>query len=148
MFPAFFKNVGAFLKALVCGAFSAVAAGTGDATAVVGATIDRLGYDSAKFIIGYKTSLTAAKTLAFAAEYQESSDGSSWDTAVALQASTVDKTGAVTDGVGEVEFNVDLSGKKRYIRFNFTPDLSHTSTDTAVGAAVCVLGGAQTVPAV
>jgi hypothetical protein len=143
----FRTNIGKYLKALVCGAFSAVAAGTGDATAVTGATIDRKGYGSAKFIIGYKTSLTADKTLSFAAEYQESEDGSTWDTATALQASTVDKTGEVTNAVGEVEFNLDLSGKKRYIRFNFTPDLSHSGTDTAVGSAVVVLGGANELPA-
>lgn len=140
-------DIGKYLKEVACNAGSLVAAGTGDDTALTGATIDRLGYGSAVFVIAYKTTLTADKTLSFAAEYQESADGSSWDTAVAIQASTVAKTGAATNAIGEVKFDINLEGKKRYIRFNFTPNLSHTSTDTAVVAGTAVLGGADKLPA-
>jgi hypothetical protein len=140
------SQIGKIVKLVACGATNAVAAGTGDNTAVTGASIDRLGYGSASFVIAYKTTLTAAKTLSFAAAYQESSDNSSWDTAVTLQASTVAATGAVTAEVGKVRFDLDLAGKKRYIRFNFTPDLSNTSTDVVDCAAVCVLGGAVEKP--
>lgn len=141
------SNLAAFIKAVACGASTAVAAGAGDATAVTGATIDRLGYGSAKFIISYRTSLTAAKTLSYAAEYQESADGSAWDTATALQTSTVQETGALTNQVGKLAFDLDLAGKKRYVRFNFTPDLSHTSTDTVDNAATAILGGPVVKPA-
>lgn len=142
------SNFGKLIKSVPCGASSATAGGTGDASAVTGATIDRLGYGSAKFVIAYKTTLTDTKTLSYAAEYQESADGTNWDTATALQASTVAKTGdSTTNFVGQVEFNLDLSGKKKYIRFNFTPDLSASSTDTALSAAVAILGGAEVLPA-
>jgi len=142
------NSIGEYIKTLACGAFTALAAGTGDNTAVEGATIDRLGYGSVRLVIAYLTSLTAAQTLSFAVEYQESANGSDWDTATALQGSTVAETGAQTNGVDEITFDLDLSGKKRYIRFNFTPNLSHSGTDTATGAAVAVLGGADAVPAV
>lgn len=141
------NDIGSYLKALACGASSAVAAGTGDATKVTGATVDRLGYGSAKLVVAYKTSLTAAKTLSFAVEYEESDDGSSWSSAVAIQASTVAETGALTDEVDELTFDLDLAARKRYVRYNVTPDLSHTSTDTVVFAATVVLGGARSLPA-
>lgn len=142
------NNIGAAVKSIACGGSMATAAGTGDNTAVTGATIDRLGYESAKVTVGYLTTLTADKTLSLAIAYQESSDGSNWDTAVDLQTATVAKTGAVTAAVGEVSHSLDLRAKKRYIRFNYTPDLSHSGTDTAVTFAVAVLGGAEKMPAV
>lgn len=140
-------DFGAYHKPLAVGATTAVAAGAGDATAITGASHDTRGYGTATFCLVYKTTLTAAKNLSFAVEYQESSDDSSWDTAVALQAATVAETGAQSAKVGKVEFDLPLRGKKRYLRFNFTPDLSHTSTDTVDCAAVCVLGGADALPA-
>jgi hypothetical protein len=140
-------NFGAYHKVLACGASTAVAAGAGDNTAVTGASIDRLGYNSATFAIGYRTTLTADKTLSYAAAYQTSPDNSSWATAVALQSATVAETGAATNKVGMVEFDLDLRGLPRYIRFNFTPDLSHSGTDTVDNAAICILGGADVLPA-
>jgi hypothetical protein len=122
------------------------AAGTGDATAVTGETLDRYGTgaqslaDHATVVLPYLAALTAAKTLSLAVEYQTSADGSSWDTAVALQASTVAATGAGNID-GALQFNVDLSGLKRYFRVNYTPDLSNTATDTAIVMAVVVFSG-------
>lgn len=149
------------LRTVYSGNVFATAAGTGDATAVTGATIDTqftvtgkggnakdilAKASSVKFSLTGKTTLTAAKTLSIACEYQESSDGSTWDTAVALLASTVVKTGAVTDSaITPLEYNLSLESKKRYIRFNFTPDLSHTSSDTAVLSAIAILQ-ADTLP--
>lgn len=141
-------DIGKYIKAASCNGVSIVAAGTGDNTALTGATIDRLGYGSAEFVIAYKTTLASTQTLSFAAEYQLSSDGSSWDTAVSLQAATVARTGAVTAGQGIVKFDVNMEGFKRYIRFNFTPDLSASSTDTAVVYGTAILGGADLLPAV
>jgi hypothetical protein len=137
-----------YYKEVLCNLGSLTAGGTGDAGALTGATIDRLGYGSASFVISYKTTLAAAATLSFAVEYQESADGTNWDTATALQASTVARTGAVTNGTGLVEFSLNLEPRKRYIRFNFTPDLSAANTDTAVVSGVAVLGGANVLPAV
>ena len=141
-------DIGKYFKAASCNGISIVAAGSGDNVALTGDTIDRLGYGSASFVISYKTTLGASETLSFAAEYQESSDGSNWDTATSLQGATVAKTGAVTAGHGVVEFDVNLEGKKRYIRFNFTPNLSAGSTDTAVVYGTAILGGADKLPAV
>lgn len=143
------KNVGRTLEVFNCGASHATAAGTGDNTAVTGATINRMvagtegdQLNSGKLILSYKTTLTDTKTLSYAIAYQESADGSSWDTAVALQASTVALTGASsTDALGTVEYNVNLHDKKQYIRFNFTPDLSHSGTDVAISSLVFVAGG-------
>jgi hypothetical protein len=141
-------DFGKYFKAASCNGVSIVAAGTGDNVALTGATIDRRGYGSATFVIAYKTTLAASETLSFAAEYQISADGSNWDTAVSLQAATVARTGAVTAGHGVVEFDVNLEGLKRYIRFNFTPNLSASGTDTAVVYGTAILGGADALPAV
>lgn len=141
------SNFGALHKVVACGAARVTAAGAGDNSAITGVTIDRLGYGSLTFAIAYKTTLGSSETLTFAAEYQESSDGSNWDTATSLQAATVAETGVKTAEVGEVEFDLDLSLKKRYIRFNFTPNLSASGTDTADVSAVAVLGGAAVRPA-
>jgi hypothetical protein len=141
------SNFGAYCTSRVCGLATATAAGTGDATAVTGATIDRQGFGSAKVVVCWLTTLTAAKTLSLAVAYQDSADGSSWNTAVALQAATVMATGELTASKDEVEFNLDMSGLQRYVRINFTPDLSHTGTDTAVVAATIILGGADELPA-
>jgi hypothetical protein len=124
------------------------AAGTGDNTKVTGYTIDRKGTTngtmaySCELSIGYLAALTNAKTLSFAVEYQESSDNSSWATAVVLQAATVAETaGSSTNFEGVVNLSLDLSTLKRYVRFNITPDLSHSSTDTAEFVAIATLGG-------
>lgn len=124
-----------------------VAGGAGDAVANTGTSIDRLGYDSCVVTFTSLAALTAAKTLALACEYQTSADNSSWATAVALQASTVVSTGA-GNVAAVTEFDLDLRGKDRYIRFNFTPNLSHTSTDEAIVTCSVQLGGATIVPAV
>jgi len=123
------------------------AAGTGDNTKVTGETIDRKGSsgslpDSGVLAIGWQTALTNTKTLSFAVELQESSDGSSWDTAEVVQALTVVKTAtSSTTYHGVTEYTIGLSSRKRYIRFNITPDLNASGTDTAVYAAVFSMSG-------
>lgn len=142
------KNVGAEVKVLTASTPTAVTAGgAGDNSAITGQSVDRDGYQSCVFAISYVTTLGAAETLKFAAEYQESSDNSSWGTATSLQAATTAETGLQTAKHGVVEFNLALAGKKRYIRFNQTPDLSRANTDTAVVAGTVTLGGAVTLPA-
>jgi hypothetical protein len=134
------RDVGSRLAARFAGAGRAVAAGAGDAAKVTGATIDRLQLTSAKFVGAFQATLTAAATLAAAVEYQESADGSNWDAAVPLQASTVIATGA---GGGSTEnalvtFDMNLVPRKRYIRFNVTPDLSAGAADICTWAASLV----------
>lgn len=143
-------DIGAKLNSEYCGSVSWTAAGTGDNTAVTGLAIDRLGYNSAKAVIGYTTTLTEAKTLSFAVEITScATSGGTYDTATALQAATVAATGDTggSTETGTLEFDIDLSGYKRYIKINFTPDLSHTGTDTARAMAIAILGGKDTNPA-
>ena len=130
------------------------AAGTGDATKVTGDTVDRKVSggsalaDSLVLVTAYLAALADTKTLSFAIELQESSDDSSWDTAEVVIAATVVATGT-TGGTNETGVNVQnisLRSRKRYIRFNLTPDLSATATDTALFTASAVLGGYEQLP--
>lgn len=123
-----------------------VAAGAGDGVAITGATIDRLNFESAVVVLPFLAALQQDETLTISSlEYQESADGSSWDTAVSIDASEVVATGDTggSNESGQLAVKVDLESKKRYIRFNFTPDLSAGATDTAIVASVVVLGGAK-----
>lgn len=150
------ENLGAYFAAAKAGVtnnsgapIAITAGGTGDNTAVTGFTIDRQDYDSLSFLIVWLAALGATETLDLNdVEYQESDDGSNWDTAVALQADSEIGVGAAggSNESGVVKIDLALRGKKRYIRLNFTPDLSASSTDTAVLAAVAVLGGDRVLP--
>jgi hypothetical protein len=122
------------------------AAGAGDATKVTGETVDLLNYSSATLLIPWFVSLTADKTLTFAAEYQTSADASTWATAVELFAATTVAT-ATGASKGVVQTALDTGALPRYIRFNITPNLSHSGTDVAVYCAVVVKGGSNYVPA-
>lgn len=141
------QNIGAMLKTACSSAGNtATAAGTGDATEVNGAIIDLNAYGnprSAKLVITYVTTLTAAKTLSFASDVDHGDASNLSDTAVldAGFTTTVVRTGAVTAGVGTVELDVNLAAAKRYVRANATPDLSHTSTDTVAWSQTWVFGG-------
>jgi hypothetical protein len=140
------NNIGAYIKALACGLASVTAGGSGDNTAVTGATHDRLGYDSVQVAVTAKTTLDTTETLSVALALQESDDGQNWDTAEVIYATTVLKTGgSANDKIAKCS-NINLAGRKRYIRFNFTPDLSRANTDTAVVAAVATFGGGQAIP--
>lgn len=143
-------SIGSFIKTVPCSTGAGVAGGTGDNTAITGATINRLGYSSAQFAVVAKAVLAEGKTLSLAAAYQESSDGSNWDTAVTLQASTVALTGGTggSTEMGVVKFDLPLVARKQYIRLNITPDLNATGTDTFQVGAVAILGGADRLPAV
>lgn len=127
------------------------AAGTGDATKVTGQSIDLLrktNGGSGTLVTGGLTALTAAATLTIAVELQESADNSTWDTAEVVQAAT---TAATSAGGGNVHFVVQngilLKSRKRYIRFNITPNLSAGATDTALFSSVFVIGGDDILPA-
>lgn len=125
------------------------AAGTGDATKVTGQSIDLLNKTnggSGVLVVSGVAALTAAKTLSIAVELQESADNSSWDTAEVVEAATT-----VASATGNNQFarayGILLKSRKRYIRFNVTPDLSHTSTDTATFSSVLVIAGDDVLPA-
>lgn len=127
----------------------ALAAGTGDNTAVTGATLARANQNDAALLIAYSATLTAAATLSFTVTREPSSDGgSTWGTPVTVLATTVEATGA---GGGSTETGLiviqdDLSGLAAgalHIRYKITPDLSAGSTDIATWGAAAVFA-AQT----
>jgi hypothetical protein len=147
------KNIGAELKAYDANASASsgapvliLAGGTGDGVKIDGVKIDRYNgtalANSAHLVTGFLAALADTKTISFAHELQESSDGTTWDTAEAIEASTVYATSSGgTNERGVAQFDIDLSNRKRYIRFNVTPDLSNTATDTATFHTVADLGG-------
>ena len=129
------------------------AAATEDNVKVTGETID-LGTgldrpDSGVLVVSGIASLQATETLTLAAELQESSDGSTWDTAVAIYTATTVATGVTggSTGLGFVKAShVKIKPRKQYIRFNVTPNLSASGTDTATWTAAFVGGGIMRVP--
>lgn len=148
------KNIGAALVSRISSAgIDAVAAGAGDDTEAVGAIIDldSIGNpQSAKAIIAYTTTLADTETLSIACDVDHGAASDLADAAqfLAGQASTVVETASGAQTLtGVVELDVNLSGAKRYIRLQFTPDLSASSTDTAELAAVWVFGGFRELPA-
>jgi len=144
------KDIGSQIKPKYVGGGTATAAGTGDNTAVNGADLGRVGYQSAVLVIAYTATLTEDKTLSFAISHEDSPDGSTRSTAVVDQAATVAATGPAGGGTvtGIVEVDADLSGANAYRRYIITPDLNASSTDTCAWRAVWILGGADVVPAV
>lgn len=131
---------------------AATAGGSGDATAVTGVIIDRaaLGWpQSAVIAIPFTATLAATATLTITDTLQhgDASNLSDVGTLSTQTAQTV-ATGPVGGGTvtGTYERNVSLRGAKRYVRVNFTPDLSAANTDTAALSAVLVTGGAERLP--
>lgn len=143
-------NIGELLTARFAAIDSATAAGTGDATEVNGAYIDRQGFSSLKVVIAYTTTLAATKTLSVAANLQDATSNAGAGVADYgdAMASAVVATGPTGGGTvtGVIELDFDVSGADQYVRVQYTPDLSATSTDTATLSAVYVLGGAQVQP--
>jgi hypothetical protein len=151
------KNIGAYGKSVVANA-QATAAGvaivltagaTEDGVEVQGQSIDCQGELSGKLIISYLATLAEDKTLSFTVKEQQSANNSSWDTATVTQAATVAATGGSggSNETGTVEFDLNLNAKKQYVRYNITPDLSATGTDTAVWSAAMFRGGSDVLPA-
>jgi len=126
------------------------AGGAGDNTAVTGVIIDRaaIGWaESVVIAILFTTTLASAQTLSVNWTLQHGEDSGLSDAAtLATSGATVVATGAGTVA-GQVEAGVSLRGARRYVRLNFTPDLSAGSTDTAALSAALVFGGANRLPA-
>jgi hypothetical protein len=146
-------DIGSLISVVRAAANTAVTAGGGgDNTAVTGVIIDRaaLGWpNSAVLAIPYTTTLAASATLSLAFTAQEGqaanlSDAATLQTATLAVVATGPAGGGTVTGTFEVSLN--LRGAGRYVRANFTPDLSAANTDTAALSAVLVFGGASRVP--
>jgi len=147
------RDIGSLIAVRRAAANTAVTAGGGgDATAVTGVIIDRaaLGWpESAVLAIPFTATLAATETLSIAYTVQEGNDSGLSDVAT-LQTATgaVVATGPAGGGTvtGTFEVSVPMRAAGRYVRANFTPDMSRAGTDTAALSAVLVFGGANRVP--
>lgn len=129
------------------------AAGAGDATTVTGVTIDRFSFSngsmprSALMGVLWEATLTTAKTLAIGYAVQDSADGSTWaDYQTATYATVANGSSGLTP-VGQFNVQVDLNSARRFVRFNFNPDLNNSATDTFVTRAAGFFGGFDRLPA-
>jgi len=139
-------DIGAYLKVHDLFVSALVAGGTGDDTEVTTQSVDTLGWGSFKFVILAHSNNTADKVLnvkTIKVEY--SADDSAWDAATTLSASETLCTGT-GDKYGSYEYDSSLLGKKRYVRFLYTPDLTADDTDVAEVASLLILGGGDVSP--
>ena len=125
------------------------AGGGGDNTLVTGVIIDRFAIgnpESVVVAIPWTATLGAAATLQIGYTLQGGEASNLSDAAtIATAALTTVATGAGTFS-GTFEANISLRGAGRYVRLNFTPDLSAANTDTAALSAVLAFGGASRLP--
>jgi hypothetical protein len=151
--PWLSNNIGAALVAVpVSVADEITAAGTGDNTEVECEIVDLVALgnpQSCKIVFAYETTLTAAKTLTLAFDVDHGADSGLSDAAVydAGMTATVLETGAQTAAVDSYEYDLDLAGAKQYLRVQYTPDLTHSGTDTVKMSCVIVFGGFSEIPA-
>ena len=136
-------------------ASSATAGGTGDATSVTGATIDRLGFGNGSPAgvmnagVFFEAVLASAATLSIGYAVQDSADGTNWtdyQTATYAVVATGASGGSTAKGTFDIG-SVNLSSARRYVRLNYKPDLSAANTDTANFRAVGFAAGFDRVPA-
>lgn len=126
----------------VIGSSRAVAAGTGDNTAVENATgIDTLGYNSGLIVISGSATLTDAKSLTLSVSTTDcatlaGSYAAKETLATALVLATSIGGGTVN---GTASFAIDLDSYNRYVKVSFTPDLTHSGTDVSTLSAVLLL---------
>ncbi|MER9768878.1 hypothetical protein NKJ09_22760 [Mesorhizobium sp. M0189] len=129
---------------------TALAAGTGDATEVDCAWVDRMLDNvgmalSAKLVITYTAALETGETLSFAGNFQDASalagtGAADYSTAFAAAVVATGDSGGSTE-TGTYEVDVDLAGAREFIRAQITPNLSRGATDTCEWSASLVLFG-------
>lgn len=131
---------------------AATAGGAGDNTSVTGVIIDRaaIGFPASMVVaIPYTATLGAGDTLSigYTVQTSEASDMSGAVTVATAALAPVATGGAGgSTETGTFEVSLNLTGARRYIRVNFTPDLSRANTDTAALSAVAVFAGANRLP--
>jgi hypothetical protein len=147
------ENIGSKIAVVRGAANTAVTAGGGgDNTAVTGVIIDRaaLGWpQSCVVAVPFTTTLAATQSLSLAMTVQSGETPNLADaTTLATRPDGIVASSAGGGTVtGTVELDVNLSGAGRYVRANFTPNLSASGTDTAALSEVIVFGGQQRLPA-
>lgn len=148
------ENIGSKIAVVRAAANTAVTAGGGgDNSPVTGVIIDRaaLGWPQSGVVaIPFTATLAATQTLSVAITVQDGDNSGLSDAGTfATRANGVVAIGPAGGGTvtGVVELDVNFSGAKRYVRANFTPDLSAANTDTAALSGVVAFGGAIRLPA-
>ena len=148
---AFQRNIGSFIRAAAgLGASSITAGGAGDNTAITGLTLDRHQFDqlllSAAFVVQINPTFGVGESAAASCVFEDSADGSSWETYDAGPPSAAVQT-LSTDGAQAVVFKCQLGGARRYIRAKPLFNMSASGTDTlAVLGGVWVVGGSDELP--
>lgn len=147
------RDIGSLIKVDRAAANTSITAGGGgDNSPVTGVILDRaaMGWpESAVLAIPFTATLAATATLSIGFTVQEGQAANLSDAATLLTAApAVVATGPVGGGTvtGTFEVSLNLRGAGRYVRANFTPDLSAGATDTAALSAVLVTGGANRLP--
>lgn len=136
-------DIGAKLLTVYQGIGTLTAGGTGDDTAITGASVLAQNYNSGKLVVIYTATLAEGKKLDIDVAFLHSDDNSTWTTVTVETAkviSTGGTGGSTNTGVYEYDFNREKIG--RYIKCTVTPNLDATGTDTAKVATLFVLGGA------
>lgn len=147
---ALLRDIGAYIKTAFAGFADVLAAGAGDNVEVSGPWIDRLGFESLVASVGWFTTLADGEDLALAMNLQDATDSAGagaadFGTALVSKVLVVNSGGGTEEGTEELDF--DLSGARRFVRLQFTPNLSASGTDTADLVGQLILGGAIEVPA-
>lgn len=124
---------------------SLTAGGTGDNTAVNGASIDgqaQPAHECFSLVVAARAVLAATKKLTVAVKLQDSDDGSAWTdvTDFGVKLTLTGGSGGTTE-VGAVRVQSDANKLRRYRRWVVTPDLDAANTDTAVVQTVVLLSG-------
>jgi len=133
---------------------TATAGGTGDATSTTGIAIDRAGFSTGSLPstmlagVVYEATLASGQTLSIGYAVQDSADNSGWSdyqTATYVLVATGASGGSTQKGSFNVAVN--LRAARRYVRFNFNPDLNRAGTDTGYYDGVGFLAGFDRLPA-
>lgn len=145
-----FRNIAAYLAGRFAGFVSATAGGAGDATEVDGPWIDRQGFESLMVALGFEAVLANTETLSFAFNLQDADDdqgtnAADFGTAVASAVAVTGDASPSGTFRGVVEHGFNVLGARRYIRLQWTPDLSAGGTDTADIMALLILGRPQSI---
>ncbi len=141
-------------KILYCGGGTAVAAGAGDNTQVVGASVDRCPsdlegggqFDGAELVIIFEAALGAAEDLTFTFDLEHADDdGSDAPGTFAnvdadyLPAAVVVEGNAGGTLKSQIRVPIEARALKRWLRCSITPNLSRGATDTVRWDSALVL---------
>jgi hypothetical protein len=151
---SFFHDIAAFIRYVFATANAAfTAGGSGNNVQVVGVIVDRSAYDmplSTAIGIRWKATLQATQTLSLSWVLQHGTESNLGDASTFVSGGpTVVATGPAGGGTleGVLQIPVDLGGAEEFLRFEFTPDLSASGTDTGEADATFVFGGQSEIPA-